>query len=227
MIYENIFEAKFVSRPNRFVAIVEVDGKAEKCHVKNTGRLRELLTEGAVVYVQKSSNLDRKTAYDLICVRKGKELYNIDSQAPNVVFGEWLRTNGKFNIIKLIKPECKYKNSRFDFYVEYGNKKAFIEVKGVTLEKDGVMMFPDAPTERGVKHIYELIDCVENGSEGYVVFVAQTEKTKYFTPNKDAHPEFAEALITAKQKGVNVLCYNCNVTTDSLSIRERIPVEIE
>ena len=227
MIYENIFEAKFVSRPNRFVAIVEVDGKAEKCHVKNTGRLRELLTEGAVVYVQKSSNPDRKTEYDLICVRKAKELYNVDSQAPNVVLGEWLRSGEMFEDVKLIKPETKYNNSRFDFYVEYGNKKAFIEVKGVTLEKDGVMMFPDAPTERGVKHIYELIDCVENGFEGYVVFVVQTEKAKYFTPNKDTHPEFAEALSTAKQKGVNVLCYNCNVTTDSLAIMERISVEIE
>lgn len=227
MVYENIFEAKFISRPNRFIAMIEIDGVLKKCHVKNTGRLRELLTEGAEVYVQKSSNPDRKTEYDLICVRKGEELYNIDSQAPNVVLGEWLRSGGIFEDVKLIKPETKYNNSRFDFYVEYDNKKAFIEVKGVTLEKDGVMMFPDAPTERGVKHIYELIDCVENGFEGYIVFVVQTEKGKYFTPNSDTHHEFASVLKKASLNGVKIICLNCYVGPDFLRIKGNIPVVIQ
>ena len=227
MFYKNISKAKFISRPNRFIAMIEIDGVSKKCHVKNTGRLRELLTEGAEVYVQKSTNPDRKTEYDLICACKGKELYNIDSQAPNIVLGEWLYSGGMFEDVKLIKPETKYKNSRFDFYVEYGNKKAFVEVKGVTLEKDGVMMFPDAPTERGVKHIRELIDCVENGFEGYVVFVAQTEKAKYFTPNKDSHSEFASILKTASIKGVNIICLNCYVGVDFLRIKGSIPVVIQ
>lgn len=216
MNYSNIKKGVFVSRPNRFIANVKIDGKTQVCHVKNTGRCKELLVPGASVYLEESNNPDRKTKYDLVAVYKGDKLINIDSQAPNKVFGEWIKQSGYFKNITLIKPECKYKNSRFDYYIEADNKKIFAEVKGVTLETDGVVKFPDAPTQRGLKHINELIDCAKNGYEAYVFFVIQMKSCKYFTPNKETHPEFADMLIKADKNGVNILALCCDVASDKL-----------
>lgn len=226
MIYKNIKSGKFISRPNRFIAEVEVDGKSEICHVKNTGRCRELLVPGADVYVQVSDNPKRKTKYDLISVYKEDELVNIDSQAPNKVFGEWIECGNYFENVKLVKPECKYKNSRFDFYIETDTEKIFAEIKGVTLEKNGVLMFPDAPTERGVKHIRELIECVNEGYSAYIFFIVQMEKCLYFIPNVKTHPEFAEALSEAEKQGVNIKCLNCRVKPDSLVINNFVEIKI-
>lgn len=227
MKYDNIIEGVFISRPNRFIAEIEVEGKVQICHVKNTGRCRELLVKGATVFLQKSDNPARKTRYDLIAVYKGNTLINIDSQAPNKVFGEWLKKTEFFKNITLIRPEYRYKNSRFDFYVEADGERVFVEVKGVTLEEKGVLMFPDAPTERGVKHVRELIDAVENGYRGYIFFVAQMEKCRYFTPNYITHPEFAAALKEAAAKNVGVFCVNCTVTKDELKIKEFVGVNLD
>ncbi len=226
MTYENIKKATFKSRPNRFIAMCELDGVEVVCHVKNTGRCRELLTPNCVVYLEESSNPQRKTKYDLVAVMKGEELFNIDSGAPNKVFGEWLAEGGLFEDTLLIHPETTYQKSRLDFYVEHGDKKTFVEVKGVTLEEQGVLLFPDAPTERGVKHIYELCRAIEDGYEAYIAFVVQTEKAKYFTPNRETHPEFAEALAYAKEKGVKVMCVNCHTTPHSLKIKDFVEVKI-
>ena len=226
MIYENTKEGVFISRPNRFIANVSIDGDTKVCHVKNTGRCKELLTEGARVILQRSDNQGRKTEYDLIAVYKGDELINIDSQAPNKVFGEWVRESGYFEDINLVRPECGYKKSRFDFYIETSNRKIFVEVKGVTLENDGVVLFPDAPTERGVKHLRELMDARKNGYDAYVFFVIQMKKCKYFTPNVTTHPEFASALREAQAAGVNVCAVNCTVGTDSLAIDSFVDVRI-
>lgn len=224
MKYENVKKGKFISRPNRFVAYVEIDGKEEICHVKNTGRCRELLIPGVTVIVAESSNPDRKTKYDLIAVYKGDMLINMDSQAPNKVMGEWL--SEYFSDITFMKAETKYKNSRFDFYVETTDRKIFIEVKGVTLEENGVVMFPDAPTERGVKHLTELCECIKDGYEAYVFFVVQLEKVNYFTPNSRTHPEFADALLKAKKCGVNIACVNSIVAEDELVIKDFVKIEL-
>lgn len=217
MKYKNIKEGVFLSRPNRFIAKVLIEGREETVHVKNTGRCRELLVPGARVFLEESDKPDRKTKFDLISVYKGEVLYNIDSQAPNKVFGEYIEK--MFGGIKIVKPECRYKNSRFDFYVEYEDKKAFIEVKGVTLEEDGVMLFPDAPTERGVNHINELCDCVKEGYEAYAVFVIQADAGEYFTPDEKRHKEFAEALRLAEKSGVKILAFNCRTGKDFLEIK--------
>lgn len=222
MKYGKIVQGIFLNRPNRFIANVLIDGCEVVCHVKNTGRCRELLREGVRVFLEESNNPERKTKYDLVAVYKGDVLYNIDSQAPNKVFGEYVTK--LFDNVTLVKPECKYKNSRFDFYVEYDNKKAFVEVKGVTLEKDDVMLFPDAPTQRGVKHLNELCECVGEGYEAYTVFVIQADAGKYFTPNSDTHPEFAEALKNAKDKGVNIVALTCRVYPDMLEIKDFLEV---
>lgn len=227
MKYENIKQGIFLHRPNRFVANVLIDGTEEICHVKNTGRCRELLYTGAEVFLEKSTNPSRKTKFDLVAVYKGNVLYNIDSQAPNKVFYEYLNKGRMFENVTYIKPECRYKNSRFDFYVEHGNKKAFIEVKGVTLEKDGVMLFPDAPTERGIKHLNELCTCLDNGYEAYVVFIIQADAGEYFVPNSETHPEFATALKKAKECGVNVLAFTCSVEKDSIKIKNNLEVRYE
>lgn len=226
MKYENIIKAKFISRPNRFIAEVEIDGNIEIAHVKNTGRCKELLTEGTTVYVQKSDNPARKTKYDLITVVKNGMLINMDSQAPNKVFGEWVSQGNFAADVDLIKPECKYGSSRFDFYIEAGGRKIFAEIKGVTLEEEGIVMFPDAPTERGVKHIKELCECVKNGYEGYIFFIIQMEQCKYFTPNKSTHPEFAEALKKASECGVTIKAMNCNVTEDELKILKEVEIKL-
>lgn len=225
MIYNNIKPAKFISRPNRFIANIEIDGNHEICHVKNTGRCREFLIEGAKIFVQEfDSSTTRKTKYDLISAYKKEQLINMDSQVTNKVIQEWLQEGGLFENISLIKPESKYKNSRFDFYIEVGKRKIYIEVKGVTLEEDGVVMFPDAPTERGVKHLRELEECIEEGFEAYVIFVIQMSDVKVFKANEEMHKAFAETLTRVHEKGVNVLAYECLVTEDSIRISKQVPV---
>lgn len=215
----------FIKRPNRFIAHVNINGKEEIVHVKNTGRCKELLTPNAKVICQKSDNPNRKTQYDLISVYKGNRLINMDSQAPNKVFKEYLE-QGKFSYdLTLIKPEYKFGDSRIDFYCEDNKgKKHLIEVKGVTLEDKGIVLFPDAPTKRGVKHIEELIKAHKN--EGYIstiAFVVQMDNVKYFTPNKETHLEFTQALLKAHNMGVNILCLTCTVGKESLEITGQIP----
>lgn len=224
MKYENIVKGEFQDRPNRFIANVLINGKPEVCHVKNTGRCRELLTKGATVYLQKSNNPNRKTKYDLIAVQKGEKLVNMDSQIVNYVALEYLPQ--MFENITYVKPECKYGNSRFDIYVETETDKIFVEVKGVTLENDGVVRFPDAPTERGVKHLKELQKAVAEGYKAYVLFVVQMDNVLYFEPNRITHPEFAETLNLASKNGVQILAYQCNVTPESITIKNQIPVKI-
>lgn len=224
MTYRNTIQGIFRLRPNRFIAHVEVDGQVKVCHVKNTGRCKELLIPGARVILERSQNPARKTEYDLIGVYKGDALINIDSQAPNKVFAQWVRDAEEFAGISLIKPECFYKNSRFDFYLEGETRRIFVEVKGVTLEKDGVVLFPDAPTQRGVKHLNELVDAAQNGYEAYVFFVVQMENCTYFTPNRDTHRAFADALKAAEKEGVKIRCVNCLVTENSLTIHRLVDV---
>ena len=223
MRYENIVKGRFLARPNRFVAHVEIDGREEICHVKNTGRCRELLVRDCTVYLEKAKNPDRKTKYDLVAVEKGQRLINMDSYAPNIAAGEFLP---KIFPDCIIKPEYTYGNSRFDFYIEDNNRKILLEVKGVTLEQDGVVMFPDAPTERGLKHVNELISCVKKGYEAYLLFVIQMGKVKYFTPNSETHPEFGEALKKASQNGVKILAYDCDVTPDSMEIKSPVCINL-
>lgn len=227
MRYKNTVKGTFIDRPNRFIANVDIEGTPTVCHVKNTGRCRELLIPGAEVFLEKSDNPERKTLYDLISVYKGDSLFNIDSQAPNKVFGEWLASGRScFESITYIRPECKYGNSRFDFYIEADGRKIFAEVKGVTLENNGILSFPDAPTERGAKHIRELCDCVDNGYEAVVAFVIQTKNAKYFTPNADHDPIFAEALKNAHRKGVRIIALCCDVGYDTLDICDYTEVRL-
>lgn len=226
MRYNNIISAKFVLRPNRFIAEIDINEKREICHVKNTGRCKELLKPNANVYVQYSDNPKRKTKYDLISVYKGTELINMDSQAPNKVFGEWVEKGNFIPNISKIKTECKYGKSRFDFYIEAKNRRIFAEIKGVTLEENGVVMFPDAPTERGVKHIKELSECVKDGYEAYVFFIVQMKSCSFFKPNRAMHSEFADALIEAEKSGVNIKALNCIVTPDELSIDREIEIKL-
>ena len=215
-----------MERPNRFIAYAELNGKKETIHVKNTGRCAELLRPGAVIYVQESDNLERKTKWDLIAVEKetgrGKRLINMDSQIPNRVVQEWIEAGNLFPDVSLVRPETTYGNSRFDLYVEAGERRIFIEVKGVTLEEDGVCRFPDAPSDRAVKHLEELIRAKKEGYEAYVFFVIQMKGVSYFTPNTDTHPAFAEALRRAKEAGVEILAYDCNVTPDSIVVSEPV-----
>ncbi len=224
MRYEKMEPAVFLERPNRFVAYVEQAGRREICHVKNTGRCRELLVPGAELYVQRSDNPARKTALDLIAVKKGSQWVNMDSQAPNKAAAEWLRQGGLGCREITIRPEYKYGDSRFDFFLEADGRKAFMEVKGVTLEEDGIARFPDAPTERGVKHIRELIRCLDAGYEAYVFFVIQMKGVRAFEPNDRTHPAFGEALREAAKKGVQILAYDCVVRPDEMSIDQRIEV---
>lgn len=225
MRYERIIKGTFQERPNRFIAYAEVAGKQEVVHVKNTGRCAELLKPGAVIYMQESDNPERKTKWDLICVEKGERLINMDSQIPNKVVQEWIEAGSLFEDVRLVKPETTYGNSRFDLYVEAGEgRKIFIEVKGVTLEENGVVRFPDAPSERAVKHLEELSKAVKDGFEAYALFVIQMKGVRYFTPNRDTHLAFCEALNRARAAGVHVLAYDCLVTEDSIRIHSEIPV---
>ena len=226
MKYNSIAEGRFESRPNRFIAYVTINGQREKVHVKNTGRCSELLTEQATVYLEKSDNMQRTTAYDLVAVRKGKRLVNMDSQAPNKAVGEWLLSGEFFQNVTKVRPEKTYGNSRFDFYVEAGERRIFVEVKGVTLEKDDVVLFPDAPSERAVKHVYELIEAVKEGYEAYIMLVIQMKDVSYFVPNAEMHPEFAKALLDARKAGVKIIAYDCDVTPETMSIRNPVPVKL-
>ncbi|MBD5455557.1 MAG: A/G-specific adenine glycosylase [Lachnospiraceae bacterium] len=224
MKYANIVQGRFLSRPNRFIAYVEINGKNEKVHVKNTGRCRELLTDHAEVFLEKSNNPERSTLYDLIAVRKGARLINMDSQAPNKAVLEWLYKKELFPDIVSVRPETTYGKSRFDFYIETARNKIFMEVKGVTLEKDGVVLFPDAPSERAVKHVYELIDAVRAGYQAYIMMVVQMKDVKYFTPNRETQPEFADALMEAVKAGVKIIAYDCIISPDSMIIDKPVPV---
>ncbi len=223
MIYHTVLPGIFLSRPNRFIAHVTIEGELCVCHVKNTGRCRELLVPGAEVYVEKSENPARKTLYDLIAVKKGGLLINMDSQAPNKAAGEALPR--LLPGLTLLRAETVFGNSRFDFYAETDqNEKWFLEVKGVTLEENGVARFPDAPTQRGAKHLKELCRCVEEGYRACVLFVIQMKGIRYFTPNTATDPEFAKSLRFAAEHGVQVLAYDCLVTPDSMVLDK--PVEI-
>ncbi len=216
MKYEKIIKGVFIERPNRFIAKVMINGNIETCHVLNTGRCKELLTKGATVYLNESDNVNRKTKYDVVKVIKGDKLINMDSMAPNKVAEEFFKKR-----FDNVLHEVKYKNSRFDLFV---NGDTFIEVKGVTLEKDNIAMFPDAPTDRGRKHIYELIDAVKNGKKAKIMFVIQFKGAKKFIPNYKTDPEFKKALMLAKENGVEILAYDCIVTEDALTINERVEV---
>lgn len=227
MKYDNILQGRFISRPNRFIANVEIDKKIQVCHVKNTGRCKELLIpEETTVFVQENDNPKRKTKYSLITVKKDDRLINMDSQVPNKVVYEWIKNGNLFENTSLIKTEKKYHNSRFDLYVEEGNRKIFIEVKGVTLEEDGVVRFPDAPTERGVKHIRELCECIKDGYEAYIIFVIQMRDVLYFEPNIKTHKEFGDALKRAKESGVNIIAVDCDVSENSIDIRDYVKVKV-
>lgn len=227
MEYRNIVAGTFIERPNRFIAHVKIRSKVEVVHVKNTGRCAELLRPGATVYVQEAENPERKTKWDLIGVKKGSRLINMDSQIPNKIVEEWIRSGNLFPDATKIKAEQKYQNSRFDLYIECGERKIFVEVKGVTLEEDGIVKFPDAPTERGVKHIQELCEAVKAGYEAYVFFVIQMKGVRYFTPNMETHPQFGEALQRAQEEGVHILAYDCRVMKDRIEIANEVPVVFE
>ncbi|MBO5590468.1 MAG: DNA/RNA nuclease SfsA [Acidaminococcaceae bacterium] len=298
MKYSKVVPGIFIKRPNRFIAHIMINGNEEICHVKNTGRCKELLIPGCTVYCSVSDNPQRKTKFDLIAVekilnfhtrvaaettseansntslapkdkRKSKTnntlLVNMDSQAPNAAVKEWLASGASpFGQIDFLKPECKHGNSRFDFYLEIkeqntlakqneiadnsssqriGNdhktidaetnqilksktRKIFVEVKGVTLEQDSVVLFPDAPTERGVKHVHELIQCHGEGYETYILFVVQMNHASYFTPNRKTHPQFADALCEAKQAGVQLLAYTCKITPDEMVMDKPLPIKL-
>lgn len=227
MKYENISEGRFISRQNRFIAEVEMQDGRKTVHVKNTGRCRELLVPGAAVYLEKSAAPGRKTDYDLVAVQKDGKIVNMDSLAPNRAVHEWIASGKYFKDVTLIRPETFYKDSRFDFYVEAGARKIYIEVKGVTLEKDRTALFPDAPSERALKHVEELIGAVGKGFEGYVIFVIQMKGPNRFMPNREAQPEFADALQRAKEAGVHILAYDCSVSADEIELCEPVEVELQ
>ena len=227
MKYERIYEGTFLERPNRFIAYIDIDGKKETVHVKNTGRCAELLIPGTKVYVQKAENPERKTKWDLIAVLKKDRLINMDSQVPNAAAKEWIEGGGLFREPALIRREYTYGKSRIDLYVEVENKKILIEVKGVTLEEDGVVRFPDAPSDRAVKHVEELAGAVKEGYECYVLFVVQMEGVKFFTPNRDTHPAFCEALKEAEKAGVKVMAVDCHVEKDKIEVKGQVPVILE
>jgi len=225
MHYGKMVEGVFLARPNRFIAHIEIDGNVEVCHVKNTGRCRELLSVGAKVWCLDAQSPKRKTRYDLITVQKGDRLINMDSQAPNAAAKEWLLSGGLGEIEKL-KPESRYGDSRFDFSFVKDGRQCFLEVKGVTLENDGVCAFPDAPTERGARHLRELTKLAEKGFGAYVLFVIQMEGVKYLHPNDLTDKPFGQALRSAKNAGVEILAYDCKIKVDSMEINEIVEVKL-
>lgn len=227
MKYKRIVEGIFLDRPNRFIAYVQIRGERTVCHVKNTGRCKELLIPGAKVYLEKSDNPKRKTLYDLVAVEKGDLLINMDSQAPNGAVKEWLIKGGLIAEPDLVVPEYKHGDSRFDFYLEKENRKIYIEVKGVTLERDGVAFFPDAPTLRGVKHVKHLTSLCEMGMEAYLIFVIQFKPVIEMRPDEVIHPEFGKVLRCAKEAGVNIISYDCLVTPDTIIIDKIVPTILE
>mgnify|MGYP003292708758 CR=1 FL=1 len=225
MKYQNIVSGRFLSRPNRFIAHIEINGKEEICHVKNTGRCKELLTPGAQVWCETSNNPTRKTLYDLIAVQKGGRLINMDSQAPNAAVKEWL-SGGGLGKIENLKPESRHGDSRFDFSFTKDGIPCFLEVKGVTLETDGICAFPDAPTLRGTKHLQELTELVQQGYGAYILFVIQMGNVQYLHPNDATDPVFGQALRTASQAGVQVLAMDCAVTPDTMVLDQPVSVHL-
>ena len=225
MRYGKMVEGVFLSRPNRFIAHIEIGGETQICHVKNTGRCRELLPAGAKVWCLDADSPNRKTRYDLITVQKGERLINMDSQAPNIAAKEWLLAGG-LGEIRNLKAESKQGDSRFDFYFEKEGKPCFLEVKGVTLENDGICAFPDAPTERGAKHVRELAKLAGEGYGAYVLFVIQMEGVKYLHPNDLTDKPFGEALRAAEKAGVQILAYDCKITVDTMDIHEKVEVKL-
>lgn len=229
MKYKKIIKAEFIERPNRFIAKVNINGEIETVHVKNTGRCKELLIPHCTVYLSCSDNPARKTKYDLIAAEKSREnlpvlLINLDSQVPNDAAEEWLKNSNLFSKDALIRREVKYGNSRFDFYIEDNGNKIFLEVKGVTQEYAGTALFPDAPTQRGVKHIEELIACTKEGYKAYILFVIQMKGIQKLNPNDSTHKNFGDALRKAKNSGVEIIAMDCIVTPDSIVIDKEIPV---
>lgn len=225
MHYSQMTSGIFCTRPNRFIAHVEIDGKEQIVHVKNTGRCRELLTNHAQVWCQRSSNPNRKTQFDLIAVRKGDRLINMDAQAPNLAAAEWLRAGG-LGEIEQLKAEAVHGDSRFDFFFSKDQRPCFLEVKGVTLEHDGICAFPDAPTARGTKHLNGLSRLAQEGFGAYVLFVIQMSDVQYLHPNDATDPAFGAALRNAAEKGVQILAMDCMVTEDSMTIRRPVPVRL-
>ena len=223
MRYKEMVPGEFLARPNRFIARVEIGGKEETVHVKNTGRCRELLPKGAEVWCEKAANPSRKTKFDLITVRKGDRLINMDSQAPNTAAGEWLLSGGLGEISGL-RSEVFRGDSRFDFSFIKDGRTCFLEVKGVTLENDGICAFPDAPTDRGAKHLKGLAEAVRDGCGAYVLFVIQMKDVKCLHPNDATDPAFGRALREAAAAGVTVMAMDCEVTEDSMVIRKEVPV---
>lgn len=225
MQYGNMKPGVFLNRPNRFIAQVEIDGTIETCHVKNTGRCRELLRPGCRVWCLDAASAQRKTRYDLIAVEKGERLINMDSQAPNAVAGEWLRAGG-LGEVEGLRPESKYGDSRFDFSFTKAGKPCFLEVKGVTLETDSVCAFPDAPTVRGVKHLRELTKLAQEGYGAYILFVVQMDNVAYLQPNDTTDPAFGQALRQAKEAGVTILAMDCAVTPQTMTIGKPVQVRL-
>lgn len=227
MKYNQIHKGIFIARPNRFIAVVAMDGKEETVHVKNTGRCMELLQEGTEVFLEEAQNPKRKTRFDLIAVRKGGRIVNMDSSAPNKAVQEWLEKGGLFQDIRCIKPETVFGKSRFDFYIETDKDKIFMEVKGVNLEQENVVSFPDAPSERALKHVGELITAKKQGYQAYILFVIQMRNVDYFIPNAENQPAFAKALREAEQEGVKILAYDCEVGEDAISLCSPVEVRLQ
>ena len=229
MKYKKVVKGRFISRPNRFIANVDINGSVETVHVKNTGRCRELLVPDAEVYLSVSDNPNRKTKFDLIAVKKIRSsalpiLVNMDSQIPNDAAEEWLKKGELFPQKAVIHREFTYGDSRFDFCIDVGEKRNFLEVKGVTLEFDNKVYFPDAPTERGLKHVRQLIKCAEKGFGAYILFVIQMKGADSFSPHDETHPQFGDALREAKEKGVKIIAVDCNVSPDSMEIDSMVDV---
>lgn len=224
VVYSNINRAVFIDRPNRFIARIKTENGLLLCHVKNTGRCRELLTPGAGIWVQKADNPLRKTAYDLIAVYKEDRLFNIDSTAPNHVFAEWVRDGSLFPDLVDLRPESRYGESRFDYSIKTRSRQVFVEIKGVTLEENGIARFPDAPTMRGEKHMRELADCVSEGYGAMVVFILQFRGAAYLEPNWKTDPALCAALKQAHKAGVDMLALECNVGENRIEISG--PVEL-
>ncbi len=223
-LYDEVLTGVFLRRPNRFIAHVQTESGLEICHVKNTGRCAELLVPGAEVTLAVGKNAGRKTRCDLVAVRKGDLYINMDSQAPNRAAAEALPQ--LFPGLTLLRPEAVFGSSRLDFYIEQGERKTYVEVKGVTLEENGLALFPDAPTERGVKHLKELENCLREGFGAAALFIIQMKGVSGFAPNRKTHPAFADALIHAQEAGVKVMAYDCDVTPDSMTVAEPVPIRL-